>query len=449
MQTEPARGATPHLAVMPGTSWSYSKLTTFTECRWRWLRIYVYGEFEGDSRPSAIGRLTHLALGLLVRWHAEGRSDGDGAAIATAMAEAYEAEPAAAAMAGDAEAWSEITELVSAGILHLPDPEPGASVSVERELRLELQPAVVGASVGSRPDLLTATLDVCLEQRGAIRIVDWKTDRRQYAISEKRQLPLYGSIARRIFRRPVAAELRFLRSRGEPVRPRGDEDWPNLMDAAARWAVATIRAVRAAAAEGEAAFKPSPGPQCRYCHLRTKCPALQGIGGKAPGVGEREGPTTSAGAPAALDRPAESWTAPEAAEVGEYLLVLSSAQERVRDLLRAYAREHGPVQVHGGLWSLDPRSKTVWTDLDGAMDVLRAIGADLGGILTLSAEGMRPLLAKPAIRARLLPFFESKAAGAVLAFHAETSGGAGRRSEMRAGASPAADAARAAVVSGA
>lgn len=428
----------PRLAVLPGTSWSYSKLSAFQQCPWRWLRIYVYGEFEEDSRATAIGRLTHVALGQLIRARVAGQEDVSPAGITGSVAGAYEAEPQAAALAGDAEAWSEITELVTAGIMHLPYAEQGAEVAVEQEIRVDLAPSVVGLTEGSGADLLTATLDVCMVMPDRVRIIDWKTDRRPYAIGDKRQLPLYGGLARRVFGRPVEAELRFLRTGGDPVGPRHQEQWRSLMDDAARWAVSTIKAIRAAAAEGEAVFTPKPGPLCRYCHVRAKCPALQGIGARQEAAGGAG--SASPAAPQALDRAVEAWTEQDARQVGEYLLVLSSATDRVRDLVKAYARDKGPIALSGGHWSLDPRTKTVWKDVDGAIQVLRGIGARLDRIVTLSSDGLRPLLARAEIRDKLQPFFESKPNGSVLAFHAAGPAPAGGGKRAAQAVAPAADA---------
>jgi hypothetical protein len=421
-------------AVAPGTSWSYSKLHLFDECPWRWLKQYAHGMWGEDTPATALGRLVHVTLNELVQAVVTRQVEFGPEVLATAIARAYELEPKAAQLASEPKAYEEIRELAEGAILHYPFAEPSDQVCVEQELAMDLQPERVGTAPGSRPDQLTVTLDVLVVGPERVRITDWKTDRKPYPITQKKQLALYGAVVRRKYPgRRIDPELRFLRRRGHVEVPAAGEFEP-LMDGAARWAVGTIRAIRETAARGDEAFKPVPGSYCRYCHLANICPA---VADAAPAAAASAAPAGEA-----------SWETGELDEakaraLARDLLVLEARFKRGKELLRAWVSEHGPVTPEGGTgqWVLEPKYTTSWLNLGEVIARLPELGLEVNRVVTLDGKVMSQKLKTKRGQALLQGLYERVQTGTDFKFKTDDQTKAGEEGSAGAvgdGAVPAA-----------
>lgn len=242
--------------ILPSTRLSPSAAETYSSCP----RLFALGRLgigEEETTVATLGSLIHTVLERAERTAAAaGLPHADSSLALAELAEAWDPEPF--------RPHPDIhrrraEELVRTLYTEWPDDSAGI-VDLERPLTLELG----GFAWRGRADRIEWTT------RGTIRIVDYKTGRRMPSRKEAAsslQLGFYLLAAREdpmLGERVTEAELWF--PGGERKGKRRSFDPANLPDVRARLEeiAADIRAER---------WDPTPGEACRWCRVRTTCPA--------------------------------------------------------------------------------------------------------------------------------------------------------------------------------
>lgn len=262
------------LAALPG-SISPSRITTFTDCP----RMFQYQAVERLEQPPTIwtlkGTLVHAALeGLFAVAPAE-RS------VEVAIARLREATATLAIADGfellaldeaATSAFVEDAETLVRNYFTLEDPRQVDAVGIELRLEAELE---IGGGLDAVP--LRGILDrLDRDGDGNLVVVDYKTGRAPGPGRERSKMAgveTYALLCERVLGvRPVTVRLLYLRAPLVVERA----VVPATVTRQERRAVEVWRAITRAHAAG--AFRPSPGPLCRYCAFADRCEGAALVG---------------------------------------------------------------------------------------------------------------------------------------------------------------------------
>ena len=279
-----------------GNLYSYSQLTMFRDCNFRWYGSYALGFKDSVNFHTAYGTLFHAVASRAVEAQVAGTLPGDAAGVepwiaaardrygavqALVPADAEEslatmALAAAAAMPTDAESVqteSVLLQPLPAARGQTPGPLDLTHLEADllREGDKDAYFRVLNALEAAGANALQVRPDATIFVPGAVRLRDWKTNAKNprkhlddLIGTYTPQVQLYAAVGRRRWQeRQVQGDLHFLEY-GTPASVGvSKED----LDATARGAVELMGAIAHGAGRGPDGFAKAVGDACHYCHL--------------------------------------------------------------------------------------------------------------------------------------------------------------------------------------
>ncbi len=223
---------------------SYSRLSLYEECPYRFKKVYVDGEREAESLPLALGKAVHKAIEMRLKGFPED------AALARGFIEAnFKRELN----------FNEVQKLMR----RVPyEKYIGNLEAVEFSFQLPLTSTVAFRGV---IDLVTTNGD----------IIDWKTNRKMYDVQDTKQLALYAWAVSEFYRlEKVRGTLSFLRFNKESSTVFTESD----MQAARMWAIGLASEITWALEQLEkqpklehVLFPARPSSRCKTCPFSIEC----------------------------------------------------------------------------------------------------------------------------------------------------------------------------------
>lgn len=231
--------------------YSFSRLTRYEECPFRFYLVYVEGRVEVVTLPLALGKAVHKAIELILKGH-----DIEDALIDAAM----ESE-----MILD---FNELKTLVEkAPILKGEGLREG--VEVEKYFKLPL-------SNDPNAPQIQGYIDIVREIFGTIEFLDWKTNRIKYKPADTKQLSLYAWALSKIYKsKDIVGDLFFLRyfKKAKERQSFSETDMENARE----WAEKTAMEIEnnliflELGEPVEELFPFRPNSNCKHCSFAAEC----------------------------------------------------------------------------------------------------------------------------------------------------------------------------------
>lgn len=329
---------------------SYSRLDKFQRCPAAFHAQYVLGGSEPPTEPLVLGKAVHAVIQ---------------AALAVHQDDAEFFHAVSGAVADMAPVRIDPEEVFKLAYQPLVFRLVGGGGNVEQHFQVPLDPENPFG-----PEI-QGYVDYWLDGSEPL-LVDWKTNRSAYNPLDTHQLGLYASWLHGETGKPVRGKLVFLRT-GEIREHLYDPD--NGIAAAREWALETALEIQErlyglqSGESRETLFPATPGDACTYCGWSASC-----------ANGEI---TVSAGA---KDHG-------EAVALGREILRLEGALDILKERLRGYVENHGPVQVDSREFRIAPSNYWKWpqNSLRTAVAAMEAEGFDPFQLLSLTAAGLKKL----------------------------------------------------------
>ncbi len=344
------------MAAVADETWSYTRLSLYEECPYKWFQQYVMGIKSPPTEPTVLGSVVHEVL----EWYAtraiagERPDDFSLRQKAQQVVEAYAAETPD--LVGDYTTGTAI-QLARAGVKRMPSDLRGARVEQSSKASL------------SRVATIMGKIDLEFEEGDVLVIRDYKTGRAKYDVNGTHQLGLYGALVKsqpRAAKRKVRVELHFLRT-DEVFAREVDVD---LLKTSALWAATLVDQIRLKLLAGDpAAFQATSGHLCAYCHVAETCPLVE----KAKAV-----PTDGT-----VTEPAE------AQEIGQAVLVLEAHRKALLQRLKGYVDAHGGFVVNGEEFGYTVSTSRSVKETKAFYEALLAAEKDPWGLLTTDSKAMK------------------------------------------------------------
>jgi CRISPR/Cas system-associated exonuclease Cas4 (RecB family) len=281
-------------------AYSYSRLEFYESCPWAYKKVYVDGIKRPANEALETGRTLHDRIaGYLERL------------IKTKSRTDWQWAEARAVAPGDAAAiWQRFVQNFT-----LPDLEdPG----VENQFGFDRNWNPVGFFA---PEVrFRGVIDFHFRQNGLAVVVDWKTNRKiPESIEKNLQLRIYGwAVKRAVYPEveEILLKLHFLHygaNRQVLLTPDDLVTVPAELDE------------KIARIEADTKFAPAPGSFCGWCGVANHCPEM-----------------AKALAPVEIMHPVHQ---AEAFEAAKLLLAVQVMSQALKEGLKAYVKENGPVVV--------------------------------------------------------------------------------------------------------
>lgn len=219
---------------------------------------------------------------------------------------------------------------------------------------------------------LQGYIDLWGRDKNEVLLVDWKSGYKEYSPTDKYQLGLYAWKLYQETGLPVKGHLVFLRSGNvfEHVYTTGDG-----IEEAHAWALNIAADVRKRLYEVQKGGDPQeifparPGPHCRYCGWAHDCTGKEII------------------------VPGELTAFEEAETIAREILRLEGALDVLKEQLRAYVENNGPVVVDDKEFKLAPSKYWKWPQgaLVQAVARMEQEGIDPLTVLSLTSTGLKKL----------------------------------------------------------
>lgn len=205
-----------------------------------------------------------------------------------------------------------------------------------------------------------------------ILLVDWKTNRKAYNPLDTHQLGLYAGWLYEKTGKPVRGKLVFLRT--SEIREHLYTT-NNGIAAARKWAYETATDIweRLYALQNggdrEKLFPATPGDACTYCGWAGSCTGKE------------------------ISIPDIVRDYDEAVALGREILRLEAAADILKDRLRGWVKQHGPVTVDSREFRIAPSRYWKWPQdsLRAAVAAMEREGVDPFQVLSLTAAGLKKL----------------------------------------------------------
>ncbi|MGB9867941.1 MAG: RecB family exonuclease [Bacillota bacterium] len=314
---------------------SYTKLSLFETCPYRYYLRYVCGIEEPPTEALQVGKAVHGAISRLVG----GERDID-----YVVQEEIQKQP----LLTFEKHFSEICEMVVnfASVFSTP---PGSQLY--SELYLE-------RPIGEHK--LVGYADLVQELPGEVVITDFKTGWKQYAAADTQQLGLYAWMARDRFPgKPVRVRLWWLRYRSGP-----QFEMEADADGAAAWAKRVIAEIEQVSRwRAELGYSRKEGSACAWCGVAASCLGVQ--------LPEDE---------------------QDVQGLAGLALRLEACLEQVRALLKERVSAEGPVEVGGEVWDLYQRVSWKFRNVEAVYRLLANHVPDPFAYLKVDTQKITPLL---------------------------------------------------------
>lgn len=215
-------------------------------------------------------------------------------------------------------------------------------------------------------------IDHWLEYEDYIELRDWKTNRKSYNPITTHQLGIYAGHLQRKTGKPVKGKLVFLRTHEIFEHLYTPEDG---ITTAQTWALSTAENIRNLVklykdkkGTPEELFPATPGDVCRYCGWADLCTGQEIV------------------CPDDLD-------STKAVEVASEVFRLETALDLLKEKLKVYVKNNGPVRVGKREFALVPNRYWSFSGdgLKKAFDKMKSNGVDPFGVLSLTAKGLKKL----------------------------------------------------------
>lgn len=311
---------------------SYTKLTSFETCPYRYYLHYVCGEKEPPTEALEIGTAVHASISRFLK--GEARLDL-----------VVQEEIQKTTLLNLDKHFPEVYGMVQ-NFTGSFTPSLGTNLFSEVFLEKPLgQHKVIGYA------------DLVQETPEEVIITDFKTGWKQYEADDTMQLALYAWMLRDKYpEKPIKVRLWWLRYKRSPqVEVEVDTD------KAVAWAQNVISRIEDAAGwPGDMGYDRKVGAACASCPFSTQC----------LGVHVPEDPSELAG----------------------LALRLEASLERVKAALKDCISSAGPVEVGGEVWDLYPRASWKFDDVKGVYDFLAGVVDDPWKYFKVDAQKIAPLL---------------------------------------------------------
>lgn len=220
---------------------------------------------------------------------------------------------------------------------------------------------------------LQGYIDLSLEEADHVELNDWKSNRKSYVPTKTHQLGLYAGYLAEKTGKPIKGRLTFLRSREVFDHLYGME---NGIAAARKWAKEVAYEIQdrlsrfdAKEASMEELFPATPGDVCRYCGWAEHCTGKE------------------------INIPDMLKDYEEAAGVGAEIFRLETATTALKEKLKLFVKNNGPVVVGKREFVLAPNK--YWSfngdGLEKAFNKMKLAGVDPFSIMSLTAKGLNKL----------------------------------------------------------
>lgn len=328
---------------------SPSRLEKFDTCPAAGYRKYVLELPEPSTAAATIGKAAHAVI---ARAALEVRKDFEFfESLCHAVGAATEVDP------GELLRLTYRPEVLS---FFRPD------VQVEEHFQVPLDP-----SDPFGPDL-QGYIDLWVLNGGETLLVDWKSGYKEFGPTDKYQLGLYAWKLHQETGLPVKGHLVFLRSGNvfDYVYTPG-----NGIEEAHAWALEVAGGVRERlykvqqGGDSKELFPARPGPHCGYCGWAHDCTGKE------------------------INVPGELTALEEAETVAREILRLEGALDALKENLRVYVQNNGPVVVDDKEFRLSPSKYWKWPQgaLAQAVARMEQEGIDPLTVLSLTATGLKKL----------------------------------------------------------
>lgn len=231
--------------------YSFSRLTRYEECPYRFYLVYVEGREEIVTLPLALGKAVHKAIELILKGH-----DLEDALISADMESELILDT------------NELRKLVEkAPILKGEGLRKG--VEVEKYFMLPL-------SDDPNAPYIQGYIDLVKEIFGTFEFLDWKTNRIKYKPADTKQLSLYAWALSKIYKtKDIVGDLFFLRyfKRAKERQSFSETDMEN----ARAWAEKTAKEIEnklvflEIGEPVEELFPYKPNTNCKHCSFAAEC----------------------------------------------------------------------------------------------------------------------------------------------------------------------------------
>jgi len=337
--------------------WSASRLRKL-RCPKAFELKYIAELPEPDSSAARVGRAVHSALALCVE---------QGLAPAGALAEA------AAEMPLSPEEEAEAERLLGLA-LKLNPVSPARLIGCEEEMAAEAGDGV----------WIYGILDA-LEGSGTEAVItDWKTGYRPYTREEAEkdlQSRIYAWLVCQEYGHVEEVHVRYVFVRNGAVAA-ASFTRKEALEGGEKVREIILRADRRIR-EGRMIYPPSPGAHCAACGYVLHCPAGR-----------------------------DGWEPRDAREAARMLLALEARTQALKELLRKYVEERGPLAEEGKIWGFWPRTSYEFAaDFDRVVEEIRQIGLDPAAVLRPRADKTpRELVERGLLREETRFFFGRRSA---------------------------------------
>lgn len=214
---------------------------------------------------------------------------------------------------------------------------------------------------------LQGYIDVWRDAGDFVDLTDWKTNRISYKPLDTKQLALYAWRLNQITGKPVRGTLVFLRSREEFSHDYTEDE----MEYAREWALDTATEIQDLIMQNDPGLFPAtPGDACRYCGFAQEC--IEGHLYPVPG---------------------EIRTSGEAEYLAGEIFRLEQALSLMKDSLKTYVKNCGPVSVGKRQFAFSPSVWWKWNKnaITSAIDKIVALKRDPNEYLSIGSYHLKRL----------------------------------------------------------
>ncbi len=322
---------------------SYSALSLYLQCPFRYAIERVENRKAPDSRPFRVGSAVHAGIAAYLRHLVEEGLQTDVTWGETALAEA-DAAMAREGRALQEDEREEVGEIL-AGFLssHLFSPSQIAEIEKRDKIPLDgLQ--------------LWAVVDLLEVADGKPVITDWKSSWRVPSKAEAErdfQLRVYAWAVKQLYGfEEVTCRLDYVRHGVVREVEYGPED----ISKTEKRILDTVEKI-----ESEDEWRPTPGSHCAHCPWASECPTGE----------ESEDP----------------------AELAGRILILEAQLREAQAKLKTWCNENGPVEVGGEVFGYLPPKDGGWTVTDKAAfaEILGSHGLDPWDYFSVSSQKLKSL----------------------------------------------------------
>jgi len=311
---------------------SYSKLSMFETCPYRYYLRYVCGIPEPPTEALQVGTATHAAISRLLK----GEIDID-----LVVEEEIRKQDLLSLEKHFPEVLKMVQNFASAFVR-----PTGSQVATEMALERGLgKHTIIGFA------------DLVCETPGQVIITDFKTGWKRYGAEDTQQLALYSWMVRERFPgKVIKARLWWLRyRRGLQVEVEVNAD------GAAAWAERLIGEIADAAQwPGDIGYSRNVGTACGPCPFAGDC-----LGIHVPD---------------------------DVRELAGLALRLEACLQRVKAALKKHVSAAGPVEIGGEVWDLYPRASWKFSDVRAVHEFLAEYVRDPWKYLKVDTQKIAPLL---------------------------------------------------------